>query len=392
MHNSLESNIWKYYFIECLSGFLLIMPIIVPFYQSNGLSVTDVFLIQAAFSLAITLLEIPTGYFADAYGRKNSIIFGLALWSLGFWMYTFSYTFTGFLLSELTLGAGAAFVSGANTALIYDTLLQLKKQSSFKQVKGNLDFISSLSEAVASILGGLLAVISLRTPFLVEAIIITFALPFAFSLYEPKRDVYFHRQGHLQSLYRITHFSLRKHKKVKWLILFGSVLSTGTLIMVWLEQPYFTYVGLPLGYFGVIWALHNICVGFFSKYAGYFEQKIGKKRLLIALPFLFVVSSIGLAVAATLFTIILFFVFSFIRSMNRVLLVDYINVYVSSDSRATVLSINSFVGRLFFSAISPLIGLVHDIYTLPIAFAVTGILIFGTAITALLKLHNHHTI
>ena len=46
---NLESNVWKYYFIEALSGFLLIMPIIVPFYQENGLNVTQLFLIQAAF-------------------------------------------------------------------------------------------------------------------------------------------------------------------------------------------------------------------------------------------------------------------------------------------------------------------------------------------------------
>src|SRR3989338_1957720 len=113
---NLESNVWKYYFIEALSGFLLIMPIIVPFYQENGLNVTQLFLIQAAFSIAIVLLEIPSGYFADIYVIKNSIVFGLLVWALGCWIYAFSYSFLGFLISELILGVGVAFVSGANTA------------------------------------------------------------------------------------------------------------------------------------------------------------------------------------------------------------------------------------------------------------------------------------
>lgn len=58
VHNqNLESNVWKYYFIEALSNFLLIMPIIVPFYQENGLNVTQLFLIQAAFSPFIGLIN-----------------------------------------------------------------------------------------------------------------------------------------------------------------------------------------------------------------------------------------------------------------------------------------------------------------------------------------------
>ena len=193
-------------------------------------------------------------------------------------------------------------------------------------------------------------------------------------------------------MYKITHYSLFKHKKIKWLILFGAVLSTGTLIMVWLAQPYYQFVGLPIAYFGLIWALNNISVGLFSKYAIFFENRFGKKQLFIALPVIYFVSVLGIALVTKIFGILLFFSFTFIRSINRVILTDYINSYTPSETRATVMSINSFMGKLIFSAFSPLIGLINDKYTLPIALYVTGISIFAVSIISLHYLHKHKVI
>ena len=49
------------------------MPIIVLFFQSHGLSLTEIMLLQSAYSLSLALFEIPSGYIADSFGRKNSI-------------------------------------------------------------------------------------------------------------------------------------------------------------------------------------------------------------------------------------------------------------------------------------------------------------------------------
>lgn len=70
----LQSNIWKLLVISGIELFLLIIPIMVPFYQSNGLTMKDVFLLQSIFSISIVLFEIPSGYFADVVGRKNSLV------------------------------------------------------------------------------------------------------------------------------------------------------------------------------------------------------------------------------------------------------------------------------------------------------------------------------
>lgn len=48
----LKSNLWKVYIYKFLSEFYLIVPILIPFYESNGLTKTQVFTVQATYALA----------------------------------------------------------------------------------------------------------------------------------------------------------------------------------------------------------------------------------------------------------------------------------------------------------------------------------------------------
>ena len=91
MTNNVESNIWKLYVIKSLRWFLLVMPIIVLFFQENGLSMMEILLLQSIFSIGIILFEIPSGYFSDVMGRKNTIIIACILGFIGFLIYSFSH-------------------------------------------------------------------------------------------------------------------------------------------------------------------------------------------------------------------------------------------------------------------------------------------------------------
>ncbi|MBI2140739.1 MFS transporter [Candidatus Woesearchaeota archaeon] len=147
---SIESNIRKMYAIRAIDWFLLMMPTVVLFFQENGLSMKDIFLLQAAYALAIVVFEMPTGYFADAYGRKLSLIVGAVLAFFGMAAYSFSYTFWGFLAAEILMGIGSSFTSGADSALLYDTLLQSRKEKSYKSIEGKYTAIGNFSEGTAA--------------------------------------------------------------------------------------------------------------------------------------------------------------------------------------------------------------------------------------------------
>jgi len=66
---SMQNNLYKLYLIKIAKWFSLVMPIVVLFYNDNGLKQYDIFLLQGIYSIAIVLLEIPSGYFADVLGR-----------------------------------------------------------------------------------------------------------------------------------------------------------------------------------------------------------------------------------------------------------------------------------------------------------------------------------
>ena len=242
---------------------MLIIPVLVIFFLENGLTMAEVLILQSLFSIAIVLFEIPSGYFSDIIGRKLSIIAGCILSFAGFTVYSFSYGFWGFLAGELILGLGASFISGADSALLYDSLAYIKKERSYTKMEGRVTSIGNFSEGLASIAGGFLALISLRTPLICEAVIIFFAIPIAFTLFEPPRNKLNNSEGNFRSILKIVKYSLHDHAEIKWLILYSSLVGASTLTIVWFIQPYLKSAGLPL-------ALFWYCMGYTAIFSWYF--------------------------------------------------------------------------------------------------------------------------
>lgn len=181
MPSKIAHNIYKLYIIKIAKWFSLIMPIIVLFYHENGLSMTQIFLLKSVYSIGMLVLEIPSGYFGDVWGRKKTLIVGTLLTTIGFSFYSFSFIFWQFMIAELILGMGQSFISGSDSAMLYDTLKNEKRKGEYLKFEGRVTSIGNFSEAIAGIFGGLLATISLRTPFYFQAIISAAAIPAAFS-------------------------------------------------------------------------------------------------------------------------------------------------------------------------------------------------------------------
>jgi MFS family permease len=119
----LRRNLTCLYLVKIAKWMNLVMPIIVLFYQSNGMTMQDIFTLQAVYSVTLMFLEIPTGYFADFAGRRTSIFLGSILGFGGFLIYSLSSGFWEFVVAETILGVGMSLVSGADSAMLYDSLL-----------------------------------------------------------------------------------------------------------------------------------------------------------------------------------------------------------------------------------------------------------------------------
>jgi MFS family permease len=99
-----------------------IFPIYVLYFRTFDVSLFGVALLAAVFEATILVAEIPTGLFADRFGRKPSVIIGFTLFALSGAVFTLFRQLEGFILGEILFGLAEAFISGAGEALAVDSI------------------------------------------------------------------------------------------------------------------------------------------------------------------------------------------------------------------------------------------------------------------------------
>jgi MFS family permease len=367
----LASNILKLGIIQALRWCMLIMPVVVVFYTENGLSMRAVMVLQALYSLTLLLCEVPSGYFSDTLGRRNCLVLGTALGAAGFAAYSISYGFYGFLAAEICLGIGQSFISGTDSALLYDTLLELKQEQLYIKKQGLLLAVGNFSEAAAGIAGGLIAVVSLRLPFYIETALMLGAVVTACTIREPAIHRSVKTRMTLAGLSSIVRDTFAD-RRLRWLIVHTALLGAATLTMVWFVQPYLQLAGVPLALFGFVWTLLHITVGVSSIAAHHTVHVLGI-RLFFGVPLVLAGGAyICLGTVTALWGCLFLFVFYIVRGSIFPVFAGCINRLVPTQQRATVLSIRVMLTRLFFCVIGPLAGWLSDAVSLPSALSVTG--------------------
>ena len=89
---------------------MLIVPAIVSFFVSKWLSLAEIFYRQAVFATTLVLLEAPSGYFADLFGRRNALMVGSLLHGLDYLVLNYADNIRGRMAFEIVLGIAASFV------------------------------------------------------------------------------------------------------------------------------------------------------------------------------------------------------------------------------------------------------------------------------------------
>ncbi len=370
---NVEANIWKARLLTIIQRMAFFMPLMVLFWQENGLSLTEIMVLQSICSVVMVFLEIPSGYFADVFSRKSSLIISAMSLLFSVIIYSFSYSFVGFLVAELFWAVAGAFASGADAALVYDSLKEVGREREYKKIWGSINFWGFLSVAFGGIVGGWLGSIELR--WTLYAMIPTFALllPFSLALKEPKRHKAIIKKGYITELLKALKSVFSKNVKLRGIIIYSAVIFIFNQAGLWFYQPYMKSAGLALVYFGFASLTFNLVAALSSRYAYFIEKKLSTKSIFILLPLLTAISSLLFGNFLLQIGFVFAFLQQFVRGVRGPIFIDYINKLVPSKNRATILSVESFIGRLGYAAIIPLIGWVADVYTLQQAFIVLGV-------------------
>lgn len=372
---STKNNIKSLYFIKLSKWFTLVMPIIVIFYKDNGLNMSEIMLLKSIYSVAVVILEIPSGYCADVWGRRNSLLLGVGLAFSGFVLYSFSYNFIFFLFAEIILGMGHSLISGADSAMLYDTLAEDKRKEDYLKYEGKISSMGNFAEAIAGIIGGLLAAVSLRLPFVCQSFIAFIGIPAAYLLIEPKSSISNGHKG-IKDILKVVKLALVKNKLLRWNIILSSTIGCATLSMAWFAQPYFQKLDIPISYYGILWTILNLSAALTSIFAYKIDRILGQKKLIILLSIGIILGYILSGFFMSFIGLVIIFCFYLVRGIASPLLKDYINRITESNVRATVLSVRNFVIRLLFAFIAPTLGILTDNMSLGVALIIAGCMFF----------------
>ena len=384
----LEKNISKIYLLKFFSMFLLLMPVIVPFFNSLGVGMKGVYLVQCVFAVTVFLLEVPSGYIADMLGRKKTLIMAYFLAAIGFSLFPFAQNLTHLIIAEVVLGVGMSLSSGTDTALLYDTLEKLRSKKAHVKILGKSISFLSMGEGCASLIASILLLYSFSPGDLAIASAICSWIPFFITLflYEPPRQKM--EQKHNENVKYIFE-KLFKESKLLRLIMLNIVFSfSGTLFAVWLFQKYWSNLGIPLFYFGLLWALTNFTVSVSSRYAHKLEKWWGSAEVILLVGLLPIAGYFGISFVDHTLGFLVCLLFQLCRGIGQVILKDALNKRVTGDFRATANSISQMGSRIFFTLLGPFLGAYIDKHGLSSGTFSMGVLysfIFLLAIIPLVR-------
>ena len=112
--------------IAVLSGFSWSLYATIDVYYhaaTVGLNPLQLVLVGTTLEITVLLCETPTGILADLISRRLSVIIGYALFGIGFLIEGSLPSFTPILLGTVFWGLGVTFISGAQEAWIADEII-----------------------------------------------------------------------------------------------------------------------------------------------------------------------------------------------------------------------------------------------------------------------------
>ena len=131
--------------------------ILTLFYTERGLTASEILIVLMFWSGAVLVGEIPTGVIADRFGAKKSFLIGTSIKIVSMVILLFAHEPWVFFFYSFVNGFSVTFFSGADEALIYDSLKETGDQNQMDQAMGKIQSAGFISMIIAVLFGAYLA-------------------------------------------------------------------------------------------------------------------------------------------------------------------------------------------------------------------------------------------
>jgi len=364
------------------------MAVITLFWkQTLGLSMTEIMLLQAIFGLTVAVLEFPSGYIADRIGYRLALVAGALGATLGWTFHTAATGFWSVAVGEVLLGVALSLVSGADTALLYESLLESGREGEYPRWYARYRFSGESAEGTAALAAGLLFALWVRLPLALEIALCVANAGIALAMREPRR----HRppaHGNWQQVRAIVRHVVRDQPRLLAVMLLATSLGMTTFIPVWIVALYATGAGVPVAWLGPIWAVANYTVAAGSLASPHAGRRLGFHPALLACVVLGLVGYLGMGLSHALFGFAFYYVLTFMRGLHGGVLHPEEQRLIPSANRAGFLSVRSLLFRAGFLVLGPAVGWGLDRHGEHAVLLVVGPLLAAASLAAWLLLRR----
>lgn len=355
---------------------IFFLPVLILFYQAEiGLTFKDFMMIEAMFCATIIVMEIPSGWLSDLWSRKHTMTAGLAFTFMGFGQLLFADNFTQAALSEIFTGIGVSLISGTNSAILYDSLLQDDRTDDYRRLEGLRHGSALYSLAFCCFVGGLLYQLNHYLPVILTVMAQFIGMICGFFLVEPVREYRKAEKHPLADMLDTMKFALHGHKEIAGIILFATVVFAATKTMLWIQQPYYELLALPEIWYGVFTAFGFLIGGMGGHLGHVLDGRISNRTMFLFMLSLVVSACLIAGMFKSLAVIPLLLVGSVMWGFGWPRVQSAINTRVSSERRATILSTAGLMINLAFIPIGITVGLMTDTWGIQDAVLVLGLFI-----------------
>jgi len=331
---------------------LYLAPVLLLFYQQNGLSIADFVLFQGLFQLTGILFEVPCGYIADVISKKRVLILAFTCFFLraAVWL-----SFSGFyivLLGELLNALSRAFLSGVYDSYIYDYLKNQNKTKKMLKLCGKTNSAMSFGAMFAAIFSaalynryGTIILLSLEFTLTLISIILLMTLPNPPSA-KPQGITL--KQKFIEI--RDTAITTLKNPNINLYIIYSALLFSTTSLFCWCFQPLLKLSAAPVFMFSFVYVMNHALRAGFAFNVNRLKNFLGFNRLLFVTTFLCMYSFACMILSfyfkmPYIACLSLFFVCVGIGFQLAFYIANNNNVHIHAkeETRATISSVNNML-------------------------------------------------
>lgn len=318
-----------------------INAVVTLFYLHRGLRLDQIFYLSIVWSLTSLSLEVPTGYLADRFGRKRTLLLGALCLLLSWLVMMFASGFALFTGVFVLMSASFACFSGTEEAMLYDTLKELGQEKDATHHNGRLLSATSLFNIFAPALGAFIAHDLSEAQFIMLLAINSVATIIGIWLWSQLRE-----PRHVKNLakreigiFRESLLTIREQPFLLRLAFNRLCITIATFLSWRAYQPFLSARGFDVTDLGIFYMAMHAYSYTMKRNAGRFEQWFGGERVLIGTVLIMIaglattvlVPWVWVAAAGVIAAIT-------ISGVRDPIFSHLINRRVHSSSRATTLS------------------------------------------------------